>query len=63
MKHYEKIKQIRESQNLTIADTYERGVSILGIHKSISQSTISRIETGKPHKTVLKELDLNLADL
>jgi len=50
MKHYEKIKNIRKSQNLTIQDVYDRGVTILGPQKAISISTINRIESGKPHK-------------
>lgn len=50
MKHYEKIKKIRNDLNLTVRDVYERGVAILGPQKAISISTINRIEAGKPHK-------------
>lgn len=50
MTHYEKIKNIRKSLNLTIQDVYARGVAILGKQKTISISTINRIEAGKPHK-------------
>lgn len=50
MKHYEKIKKIRNDLNLTVREVYERGAAILGPQKSISISTINRIETGKPHK-------------
>lgn len=50
MKHYEKIKNIRNDLKLTVRDVYERGVAILGPHKAISISTINRIEAGKPHK-------------
>lgn len=50
MKHYEKIKKIRNDSNLTVRDVYERGVAILGSQKAISISTINRIEAGKPHK-------------
>lgn len=50
MKHFEKIKQIRQDLNLTIAEAYQRGVAILGPHKAISTSTMNRIEAGKPNK-------------
>lgn len=50
MKHYEKIKKIRNVLNLTVKDVHERGAAILGPRKAISISTINRIETGKPHK-------------
>ena len=50
MKHYEKIKKIRNDLNLTVKDIYERGVAIFGPQKAISISTINRIEAGKPHK-------------
>ena len=50
MKHYEKIKMIRNDLNLTVRDVYDRGVAILGPQKTISISTINRIEAGKPHK-------------
>ena len=50
MKHYEKIKKIRNDSRLTIRDVHERGVAILGPQKAISISTINRIEAGQPHK-------------
>ncbi len=50
MKHYEKIKKIRNDLNLTVREVYERGATILGPQKTISISTINRIEAGKPHK-------------
>lgn len=50
MKHYEKIRKIRQDLNLTLQDTYERGVAILGPKKAISTRTIQRIESGRPHK-------------
>lgn len=50
MKHYEKIKKIRNDLNLTVKNVHERGAAILGPQKAISISTINRIETGKPHK-------------
>ncbi len=50
MKHYEKIRKIRNDLKLTVRDVHERGVAILGPQKAISISTINRIEAGKPHK-------------
>ncbi len=50
MKHYEKIKKIRNDMNLTLQNVHDLGVSILGSQKAISISTIKRIEAGQPHK-------------
>lgn len=50
MKHYEKLKNIRKGMNLTVNDVQERGAAILGPKKTISTATITRIESGKPHK-------------
>ena len=68
MKHYEKIKKIRNDLNLTVRNVYERGAAIMGPQKAISISTINRIEAGKPHKfsslvTLCFILGITLKDL
>lgn len=50
MKHYQKLKSIRNKLKLTVQDVQERGAAILGPQKTISTATITRIEAGKPHK-------------
>jgi len=50
MKHYTKLKNIRNSLKLTVQEVQARGVAILGPKKTISTATITRIESGKPHK-------------
>lgn len=50
MKHYDKIKKIRTDMNLTLQQVRDLGASILGPQKTISISTIKRIEAGQPHK-------------
>jgi mannose-6-phosphate isomerase-like protein (cupin superfamily) len=68
MKHYEKIKKIRNDMNLTLQNVRDLGVSILGPQKAISISTIKRIEAGQPHKfsslvTLCFILGISLKDL
>ncbi len=50
MKHYEKIKRIRKSLNLSMPDVYKQASAFLGQQKTVSLSTMSRIEEGKPVK-------------
>lgn len=49
MKPYEKIKNIRKGQNLSVNDVYNRAVALWGRGKAISPRTINRIEAGQPH--------------
>jgi len=50
MKHYEKIKKIRNDMNLTLQQVRDLGASMMGPQKTISISTIKRIEAGQAHK-------------